>query len=419
MKKYSSFISILSIFVVTFSFVSCKKSYKTVTIWTDQAELVSYAELFNSQHEYTKAVVVYKEYIPASLPLAKDEKAPDIIIGSWLKNKKLKKNFAPISNIFGKNKIPKNSFYESMLNYGKFGTQQYLLPVSFNLPVIIFSSKNESFVNEDFTLTIKQIMDIAGGFNDKNKKGIFTNMGFAPSWDPAFLYTAAKLSGVDFSEKNGEFVWNKDKLEQLTRYIKAWSSELNESTVVEQDFAFKYLYTPSYKQIALGRCLFSYTTSNKLFSLLPEQIEDTDFRWLSDGKSIIAEDDITMLALYKKSRFSKTALDFIKWFFTEENQKEMMQRIARMNLNTNAFGIANGFSALKTMNEHNFHLFYKSLIGNLPPEEFIQAPQELPSRWESLKSRVVVPYLADVTNTNLTNIQSMEDRLNAWSKQFN
>lgn len=97
----------------------------------------------------------------------------------------------------------------------------------------------------------------------------------------------------------------------------------------------------------------------------------------------------------------------------------MMQRIARMNLNTNAFGIANGFSALKTMNEHNFHLFYKSLIGNLPPEEFIQAPQELPSRWESLKSRVVVPYLADVTNTNLTNIQSMEDRLNAWSKQFN
>ena len=34
-------------------------------------------------------------------------------------------------------------------------------------------------------------------------------MGFAPSWNSDFLYTATKLKGVRFSEKNGDKIIKK------------------------------------------------------------------------------------------------------------------------------------------------------------------------------------------------------------------
>ena len=91
-----------------------------------------------------------------------------------------------------------------------------------------------------------------------------------------------------------------------------------------------------------------------------------------------------------------------------------------MNLGVKTFGICNGFSSLKTVNEELFPTYYKNLLGNLPTEELLQAPEPIPLRWLSIKERVVLPYLSEKSKTDIpSNLKSVEERMNDWYKQFN
>lgn len=411
-----------AIFIFCGLFFGCKtqdNSPDTFIIWTDREEFVSYSELFNSIQDKTKAIIVYKKRLASSLPPAKDEEKPDLIAGSWLKNDSTRKLFRPLDSLLSKDSIDVSTLYAPLVEYGKIFGSQYLLPVSFNLPLFVFSSKNEDKIPNQHSLSLEQIKELAGDFNAVNKKGFYTKMGFAPSWDDEFLYEVAKKFGPCFKQKGNGFVWDEKKLSEAVKYIRAWTAEKNSSTTAEQDFEFKYLYTPKYRQIAEGRTLFSYITSSDLFKISFEQLGEVDFRWLSINGSIPAKDDIVSMAIYKHAKNPKQAENFIRWFFQEKNQKLLLERSAKMHLDTATFGIVSGFSTIKGVNERIFPTFYRNLLGNLPAEEKIAAPQAFPPRWQSIKERVIFPYLNNAIKTdsdkkNLT----MESLLNTWSKQF-
>lgn len=425
MKKISLFIFSIILTLLT----SCSDKTADIVVWTDRAEIVSCIELFNAEQTDVKAIIVYKDQIATSIPPAKDIVKPDVIIGSLLKNSNMKKNFSTLNSILSKRndegkynekKIDSDCIYSSLLDYGKEGKAQYLLPVSFNLPVMIFSTTNNKFISDSYTIEIDEIKEAAAKFNQKNKKGIYTNIGFAPSWNPNFLYTAAKMDGADFHETANSFVWNESALNMTIENMKSWTEEKNDSTSDEQDFSFKYLYTPSYKQISTGRCLFAYSSTDEFFSLAPEQIINTDFRWLTKEGTIFATDDITTAGIYKSSLKKDSAKKFLIWLLKEENQKKILERNDKMKLGTQTFGICNGFSTLRTVNEKYFPTYYKNLIGNLPGENTIQSPFALPPKWFSMKERVLIPYLTEATaTTEPKKLLSIEDRLKTWSKQFN
>lgn len=407
---------------VCFCFSSCKAQNQapdSFIIWTDRAEFVSYCELFNSVQDKTKAVVVFKERLALSLPPAKDEEKPDLVAGSWLKNDKTRKLFRPLDRLLSPDCIDTSSFYAPLIEYGKISGKQYLLPVSFNLPLFVFSSKNEDKIPNQFSLSLDQIKEISGEFNATNDKGVYTLMGFGPSWDDEFLYEVTKEFGQCFKPKGTSFVWNEELLSEAVDYIRNWTSEKNTSTSAEQDFEFKYLYTPKYRQIAEGRTLFAYTTSDELFKISFDQLGGVDFRWLSVTGEIPAEDDLVSLAVYENAGNPRQAEEFIQWFFQESNQKALLERAAEMQLDTATFGIAGGFSAIRGVNEHVFPAFYRNLLGNLPTEDKIRAPQAFPARWQSLKERVIFPYLEDAIKTDSEKMNlSIESLLNTWSKQF-
>lgn len=421
MKTPVAKLSILLIIFQTLFFFSCNAnaSQDTFIIWTDRQEFVSYTELFNSMQAKTKAVVVYKERLANSLPPAKDEEKPDLVIGSWLKNEKTRKNFRPTDNLLSPDSVDANSIYPSLLKYGQSSGKQYLLPVSFNLPLVIFSTKNESLIPNKYSLTLDNLRDLGAVFNTKNSNGFYTRMGFAPSWDEDFIYEVSKQYGQCFKEKGTSFTWDEQKLKQTIEYVKDWTTTKNDSTTAEQDFEFKYLYTPKYRQIAAERTLFAYTTSEELFNIPFEQLGEIDFRWLNINESLPAKDDIVSMAIYKKSKNPSKAESFIRWFFKAENQKLMLERAKKMDLDTVTFGISSGFSSIQSVNEHFFPSYYRNLLGNLPSAKLIAAPQSFPTRWESLKQRVIYPYFMNAVNTDMTGKnQSMESLLNAWSKQF-
>lgn len=405
-------------FPFAFFLFSC--SSKNIIIWTDRAEAVSCAEFFNLSSKNTKAVVVYKENLASSLPPANDEEKPDILIGSLLRNSSMKRNFAPLDSILGRTQVNPSSIYTTLLDYGKSGKTQYLLPVSFNVPLVIFNEEKSAFVPESKNLEFSKLEEISAAFNEKNDHGIYTKMGFAPSWNSEFLYEFVKSHAAEIKEKGNAISWNQENLENDVESLKNWTAEKNSSTSEEQDFAFKYLYMPLQKQVLSGKSLFAFATSDKFFSLPVEQTFGIDFRWLSQDSKIALEDEVVMLGIYRKSSNTKKAFDFISWLFKEETQKNLLERNEKMHLDTSSFGIFGGFSSIKKVNEQIFPSFYKNLLGNIPDENLIFAPAPLPPRWRSLKERVVIPYLSDAAKTDsTTQRKTMEEFLSSWRKQFN
>lgn len=365
-----------------------------VIIWSDRAELASYIELFNASHDI-KAVLVYKDGLSRSLPPVRDEQIPDLLIGSWLKAASLKKNFAPIEKFFSQNKLARTDFYTKLLNYGSFGGTQYLLPVSFNLPAVVFDEGNVSYIMNSHILTLDQIRLADREFSSRDDKGVYHTMGFAPSWDAEFLYLAAKALGASFAEGGSTFSYNRDAINFTVRYLNGWTQDNHTSSAAEQDFKFSYLYKPESEWLSVGRSLFTYMNSRDFYTMRRDSDSNLSFRWVSNGTGIMIEDDMVCMGLYKKARNPNKAEVFIEWFFREDTQKALMERYRDMALDTQEFGIAGGFSSIKSVNATLFPVFYHDLLGNMPLEDQLILPESLPARYDLYKERIIIPFLVE------------------------
>ncbi len=398
---------------------SCSNNKEPVIIWTDRQEFASYAELFNASQDAVKVVVAYKEDPVEALPPAHDEQPPDVVVGSWLRNDTTIRQFRPLNYLFTRRRIDKSLFYPQLLSYGSVQNKQYLLPVSFNLPAIIFAARNSHLVPENHLLTLDQIRDIAGEFNKKGDSNVHTAMGFAPSWSPDFLYIAAQLRGGNFRGSKDTLMWSQESLELVMDYLHHWTRTVNDSIQEERDFAFKYLYTPKAQQVLSGSCLFAYTTSSQLFSTPQNLLQEIGFRWVHQDNRIPVEDDIVFMGIHRSSRNTAGAEAFVSWFMQEESQHQMMERATVMDLSISTFGIAGGFSAMQNVTERVFPTYCKPLLDNVPASQYIVPPSSLLPRWESLKDRVIIPWLSDAAAAeDLSTIMSLEQRLAEWSKHY-
>lgn len=389
-----------------------------IVIWTSCREFAQYIELFNRQHKDNCAILVYKENPALSLPPAKDENPPDIIVGSWLRTDAPQKSFKSLEYLFDTKKLTSDVFYPQLLESGKRKNVHYLLPVSFNLPAVIFSTENKDQIPDSYVLSLAQIRDTASAFNAKNKKDAYTRIGFTPLGNNDFLYLVAKMKGTDFREEKGEIAWNGQILQDSVSYLRDWVYKENSSPQIEEDFTFKYLFMPYYRQVSSGRTLFAYTTSDNLFKILKEQDLSIDYRWVVENKSIYIEDSVTMMGIYKDAKNQVGATEFISWFFQSENQKTILETKENMQLETDLFGIAGGFSSLRDVTEHVLPIYYNQLLTNLPPSQMLTVPQKLPARWESYRTLVVEPYIKGaVTAAEGEDTQTFHDYEKEWRKK--
>ena len=425
--KHTSVLSAL-VFCAGMIFCGCSKissqnnrtvyQQDRIVIWTSCREFAQYIELFNRQHKDNCAILVYKDNPALSLPPAKDENPPDIIVGSWLRTDAPQKSFKSLDYLFDTKKLTSEVFYPQLLEAGKRKDVQYLLPVSFNLPAVIFSTENKEQIPDSYVLSLEQIRTTASAFNATNKKEAYTKIGFTPLGNNDFLYLVAKMKGTDFREEKGEIAWNGQALLDSVSSLRDWVYTENTSPQIEEDFTFKYLFMPYYRQVSSGRTLYAYTTSDSLFKILKEQDLSVDYRWIVENKSIFIEDSVTMMGIYKKAGNQVGATEFISWFFQSENQKNILETKENMHLETDLFGIAGGFSSLRDVTEHILPIYYNQLLTNLPPAQMLTVPQKLPARWESYRMLVVEPYIKGaVTVADGVQPQTLHDYEKEWRKK--
>ncbi|MDR3193127.1 MAG: hypothetical protein LBT87_08695, partial [Treponema sp.] len=309
----------------------------------------------------------------------------------------------------------KNSFYPHLLALGNIEGKQYLLPVSFNIPALVFARNNSYLLSNSFTVSLDEIKALGNAYNTGNN-GIYSRMGFSPSWNDDFLFITATLFNTSFKEAS-PLAWDSDALEQAMAYVRNWIEEVNGGIRAEDDFVFKYFYSSPSNLALSGRILFAYMNSADLFTLTQEKRANLDFRWIAEKNSIPLAEEAVYLGVCKNGKAEKAAKVFTQWFFEEDTQRHLMEVSRDKRLTETFFGIGNGFSALRTVTEHIFPQFYLNLLGHMPPEDFLSPPNILPRNWTVLKERVILPYLHDrIRHDTKNGIRSLERRLSDWAR---
>jgi hypothetical protein len=147
--------------------------------------------------------------------------------------------------------------------------------------------------------------------------------------------------------------------------------------------------------------------------VLDEQKEEADFRWLAGPDKILVGDEILFAGIPRSSRRKGQARAFLLWLFQGETQSRLLEIGRRQRLGV--FGIAGGFSGLKSVNELAFPQYYPRLIGRIPPEELLQVPGPLPEVWLEMKTQVIVPWLREAVSAVTTGSPAdLGERLKAY-----
>ncbi len=393
--------------------LSCRMGKNPVAIiWTNQSEFAAYAEVFNTEQDEFKIAVEYREN-PAE-ELLSSENLPDIVVGPWIKGEKTRSKLVPLTYLFNERKLDGNVFYRPLLDLGNIRGEQFSLPVSFNIPALIFSREHSLMMPNSFTINFADIQNLSKEFNIYDI-GAYTRMAFSPHWEPEFLYLTAQLMNVDFQESTNLFSWNEKNLRDTLIFLSDWETSVNTSVLIAEDFKFKYLYDPPERLVSGGRNLFYHIYTNNLFPGAQDKLQQIDFRWPSHNGLIPLKDEIIYLGICRKSKHKDAANAFVTWFFKEETQMKLLQYSESVGITENSFGISDGFSAIKSVNEKVFPLYYPELLGRTPGENQLKTPHILPNNWEEIKEEIVIPFLAESTSGKpREEVSNLPSRIETW-----
>jgi hypothetical protein len=265
------------------------------------------------------------------------------------------------------------------------------LPLSFNLPAVIFPTEAVEGEVPRLTISMEYLRETGAGFN-QSVRDRTVRMGFSPLWQPEFLYRAAEIFGAQFRETpEGSVHWNSARLQDMQEFCAAWLTETNPGYEEESRFRRTYLYEPLPKLLDDGRILFYTSDSSSLLRNVEEQTQEVDFRWLGGENRISVNEEVLYFGIPRGTRNRRGALLFLSWMFQPETQGRLLEINQEKRLDT--FGLSGGFSALRTVNEREFPRVYRQLLGRVPPEEMLIFSKALPVSWGEQKKRIVVPWL--------------------------
>ncbi len=385
---------------------------KTVILWTDIPEAAAYIELYNASQSDYRIELVYAEN-PGDYQKLVSDGAPDIVLAEALASNSIITAFHPFDKAMEDGLIDTEILYSDLCGLGK-RTETLVLPVSFNIPAIMYKRNSLSEESTGLTISPEQLKAEAELFNESSTES-FRVKGFAPSWTPDFMLYNAFINGSDFSEAaDGSLIWNDTQLAASVEFCRDWTENINSGLQEEQDFTLTYCYDPGYKLLNAGRIGYYYTTLREFFTIPANDRSTLEFKWLGSESSIPVCEDIVYIGIPEKSDKKKAALEFIIWLFNEKTQKSLLE--ASQFKRTRSFGICNGLSSVQSVNELVMPEFYPVLIGNIPPNDYLAFPENLPADWMSIRNDVIIPWLANQCAEDPESM-NLPDLLKTWTLQ--
>ena len=383
----------------------------TVVLWAHRVDVAAIVELYNAEQRDFK---IEMRHVPDPASVI-DEAAvqPDIIISDAIANEEIGNYFASLGSLVDRHPIVNTVFYRELLQSGRIDGRQRLLPLSFDLPAMIFRRGGENENLSEFTLHFDNIRSEAAGFNASNN-GRFTRMGLSPRWNQEFLYVLAATHGAGFHENSRSAAWDEQRLLESLDYARDWVSSDNEGVTSENAFTNRYLYDPKYQLLMRGRIRFAYMRAGELFGYTESQRQRIDYRWISGDQGIPVLENIVYVGMPQNAPNRRGAQDVLEWLFQPRTHERILESVRSKRLSE--FGIAGGFSSIPTVNERYFPRYYPALLGLVPREDKLVFPQRVPRYWKDLRAKVVEPWLQREVSA-LPQPRSLREEIRLWLLQ--
>ncbi|HUZ17911.1 MAG TPA: hypothetical protein VMV68_05960, partial [Spirochaetia bacterium] len=337
-----------------------------------------------------------------------------LVVGDRIASSSAITHFSPLDQIVGTGQVDPSQFYKAVLATGRREGRQFLLPVSFDLPMMLYNQTSAAAGAASNSITIAQMRQESLDFQKKSTSD-FRIVGFSPLWNPSFLVQAAALAGADFHQTTrGNLAWDEQKLQAGISSMRDWVGKVDGGADSEASFRERYLYDPVYKLLSTGRILYYYMPASQFAQLPQDKRGSIRFKWLSENGQIHALENVEYVGVPNRARDKGAAYAFLQWFFQPSNQTRMLDASRFEQLKS--FGISGGFSALHVVNERDFPQYYPELLGKIPSAASLAFPKSLPTDWTDLETNVLVPWLEHEIAIPAAD-QRLDDRLKAWRLQ--
>jgi hypothetical protein len=362
-------------------------STRVSTVWTDVPEVATYVETFNASQRDWQVLVEYKDDAVASL-LASDAK-PDLVVARAPLSSTARAALVPLDFLFG-GSLSRASFYRGSLDAGLDGNNTKALPVSFDLPVLIFDKTLQPDL-AGFSLNLGTVRDLNNQFTAVPSK-LPRRLAFSPRWG-GFGLTLLHLDGVRFHEGfQGGLTWDSDSLARGLAELQGWPSPGWDQTA---DFRRKYLQSDPGPSLSAGRVQFFPTTLATFIAKPWDERRDLDFRFVDNGR-VAALQTAVWAGIPAGAAARGAAEHFLAWFFRTDIQEKLVLQDKRQGA---GFGLADGVPALVG---DSLAKAYPELSGRLPRSDQVLFWGSLPADWASIEATVVRPWLATQTATENT-----------------
>ena len=390
------------------------KKDQRIVLWTDRPEFAAYAQAFNSAQKDYVVEVVYKKS-PAEALKGKKIGRWDVAVGPFLNSVSLNDTFMALDPLFSEGTVSKPQFYQNALEKGKVNGHQLLLPLSFNVPAFIFQSGKIKQEFDSFALSPDNFSAICTDFNQAKSR--HAKSAFSPMWNPESLFFFSILSpGLCTQFEKGSEVRQQDVETGLSQ-IRQMIETLDGGFKAETAFREKYLYKNPLELLDSSHIFFWFSDVGRFYTLPAERRRNMDFRYhLNREGRVAACEDMLWLGIPKKGGNTMGAVTFIKWLMNPEVQEELILKAREMDIRS--FGLAGGFSAIKTVNEDALPQIYPFITTFIPKDEYLAFPAPCPVDWYAIKSGAIVPYLvqecsAEETSRKLWEVAESWRRMNA------
>jgi len=373
-------------------FNSCNQSPQSALIWTDIPELVVAAQLFNRENDQFAVDVEYKEN--AATALMKTNKPPSLIIAKFLLSKPVIRKLDPLDDLFSRYYVDPNDMYSALLDAGKQGVQQILLPVSFDCMVLV-ERKSDSLGAGASMLDLDAIREAGDKFT-RTEKGVLSAMGFSSVWNMEFAESWLLAQDAGFSPnpnwkqtsvpKSGDaktwpLLWNKDRLEQSVLALNSLDSKVKKDDA--DAFAFSYFNKPGYQLVLENRVLFWPMKASDFFKLPYSAKSQLRYRYPAANQKLILTEGTRYLGVPKGAKGKKAAFAFSKWLLTPANQEKIWKEMETQRLLPDHVGPLDGFSSLKQTNETVLSRYFPEYAQNKIVAGTLRSPVALPDYWDS------------------------------------
>jgi hypothetical protein len=382
----------------------------TVRLATSRAEVAAYVERYNARQDEFRVEVRWRES-PAQAVV--DGEAIDVVVGEDLATASVLDRLESLGDIVKPGRLDPAGFYPGLLNMGSRDNRPLAIPLSFDLPAMVFLRGTLPQALPSLMIGIEVVRSLSRPVNTIGKGGGLSAVGFSPLWNPEFLLLSARLFGArPRAGRAGTFLWDPAGLQASVEFTRAWVVDDNGGAALDRAFAARNLVQPWDLLLASRKILFALMPFTEFLGLPEEKRRDLDYRWLSRDNSIPVRDTVLFAAVPRSARNKRGAKSFLEWFASPVAQRELEE--VNRSLRLGVFGVTSGFSALVALNEKDLPVLDPSLLGRVPSAGMLSFPEPLPSGWSRMRDEVVLPWLAQAAAGG--GAGTLEDALLAWER---